>query len=255
MIKLLCWNVNGIRAAQKKGFLEWFAAQAADVVCLQETKAHKEQLEERLSQIAGYESYWFSAERKGYSGVATYTRQRPLSVRYGFEVSRFDIEGRVLITEFPGFDLYNIYFPNGKRDQTRLDYKMDFYESILEHWQTQRQQGKKLVICGDYNTAHQEIDLARPKQNESISGFLAIERQWIDKIIERGYVDTLRLFDKGPHQYTWWDQMTRARERNIGWRIDYFFVTEDLVPKVRNAWIDPEVLGSDHCPVGLELDL
>lgn len=251
--KLLCWNVNGIRAIQKKGFLDWFLQENADIVCLQETKAQKEQLEESLIAIPGYESFWCSATRKGYSGVATYAKRKPVSVGNGFGIPRFDEEGRVLITEYPQFLLYNIYFPNGKKDQTRLDYKMDFYESILGHWEELRKQGKSLVICGDYNTAHKEIDLARPKENENVSGFLKIEREWMDKLVMLGYVDSFRLFNQQPNQYTWWDMMTRARERNMGWRIDYFLVTEDLVPKVKNAWLCPEVMGSDHCPVGLEL--
>jgi len=254
-IKILSWNVNGVRAIQKKGFLDWFEKQSVDIVCLQETKAHLEQLEDRLTQIPNYQSYWFSAEKKGYSGVATYSRTKPLSVRYGFGIPRFDSEGRVLVTEFPTFTLYNIYFPNGKRDQVRLNYKMDFYEAILNHWEEQRKQGKKLLICGDVNTAHKEIDLARPKENENISGFLKIEREWIDTLVGRGFVDTFRLFNVEPHQYTWWDMMTRARERNVGWRIDYFFATDDLIPNIKNAWITQEVMGSDHCPVGLEIEV
>ena len=223
------------------------------MVCLQETKAHKEQLEETVTNLTGYESFWCSGEKKGYSGVATYTRQKPLSVNVGFGVPQFDREGRVLITTFPEFDLYNIYFPNGKRDQQRLDYKLGFYEAILDHWQRERKKGKSLVICGDYNTAHHEIDLARPKENQIISGFLRIERDWMDKLVTLGYTDTFRMFNQQPGHYSWWDQLTRARERNTGWRIDYFFVTAELTPRVKNAWICPEVMGSDHCPVGLEI--
>lgn len=253
-ISILCWNVNGIRAIQKKGFLDWFQKHSVDIVCLQETKAQAHQLDEKLTQIPGYKSYWFSAERKGYSGVATYTKSDPVSVRYGFGIPQFDSEGRVLVTEFPTFSLYNVYFPNGKRDQERLNYKLDFYNSILDHWEEERARGRQLVICGDYNTAHKEIDLARPKENENISGFLKVEREWIDLIVKRGFVDTFRLFNTQPDQYTWWDMMTRARERNVGWRIDYFFVTENLVPRIKNAWISPDVMGSDHCPVGLEIE-
>ncbi|MFN8007848.1 MAG: exodeoxyribonuclease III [Terriglobia bacterium] len=252
-IKITSWNVNGIRAIQKKGFLDWFENLAADIVCLQETKAHLEQLNEPLTKVPGYKSFWFSAEKKGYSGVATYTRTEPVSIQYGFGIPRFDNEGRVLVTEYPTFMLYNIYFPNGKRDQVRLDYKLDFYKAILSHWEQQRKRGKKLIICGDVNTAHKEIDLARPKENEKISGFLKIEREWIDTLLERGFVDVFRHFNREPHQYTWWDMLTRARERNVGWRIDYFFVTGDLMPRIKNAWISPEVMGSDHCPVGLEI--
>ncbi len=253
-VKLLSWNVNGIRAAHKKGFLDWFHRESADVVCLQETKAHKEQLEKHLTEIEGYQSHWSSAERKGYSGVVTYTRQPPRMVRQGFGIPRFDAEGRVIITELARFTLFNVYFPNGKRDQERLDYKMDFYESILKHWETLRQDGHRLVICGDYNTAHHEIDIARPKENQKVSGFLKIEREWMDRLVAKGYVDVFRKMNPELRdQYTWWDMMTRARERNVGWRIDYFFVSKDLLPHVRNAWISPEVMGSDHCPVGLEL--
>lgn len=252
--KLLCWNVNGIRAAAKKGFLDWFKRESADIVCLQETKAQKEQLETTLVEVEGYTSHWCSAERKGYSGVATYTRRPPVDVRNGFAIPRFDAEGRVLVTEFPEFSLFNVYFPNGKRDQQRLDYKMDFYESILKHWESLRKKGKRLVICGDYNTAHHEIDIARPKENEKVSGFLRMERDWMDKLVARGYVDVFRKRNPDKRdQYSWWDMMTRARERNVGWRIDYFFVTDDLLPHAKDAWICADVMGSDHCPVGLEL--
>jgi exodeoxyribonuclease-3 len=255
LMRLYCWNVNGIRAVQKKGFSSWFLKVSPDVLCLQETKAQRDQLEKSLVEIEGYESHWSSAERKGYSGVATYTRRKPLSVKHGFGIPEFDSEGRVLITEFPEFILFNVYFPNGKRDQVRLDYKLEFYRAIFQHWQDLCKEGKRLVICGDYNTAHKEIDLARPKENKTVSGFLPIEREWMDGLVRLGYVDTFRLFNQDPSQYTWWDMMTRARERNVGWRLDYFFVSQDLAPKVNNAWICPEVMGSDHCPIGLELEL
>lgn len=254
-MRIYCWNVNGIRAVQKKGFLSWFREVSPDVLCLQETKAHQDQLEKALVEVEGYESLWSSAERKGYSGVGTYTRRRPLSFQYGFGKTEFDSEGRVLVTEFPEFMLFNVYFPNGKRDQVRLDFKLEFYRAILQHWQDLRKKGKRLVICGDYNTAHKEIDLARPKENETISGFLPIEREWMDELVRLGYVDTFRLFNQKPDQYTWWDMMTRARERNVGWRIDYFFVSQDLIPMVKQACICPQVMGSDHCPIGLELEL
>lgn len=253
-LKLLCWNINGVRAAQKKGFLDWFRKESPDILCLQETKAEKAQLEPQLIDVAGYQSFWCAAERKGYSGVATYTKRSPREVKMGFGIPRFDSEGRVLVTEFEEFTLFNVYFPNGKRDQERLGFKMDFYESILNHWESLRKKGHRLVICGDYNTAHREIDIARPKENENVSGFLKIEREWIDRLVERGYVDVFRhKYPDKRDQYTWWDLMTRARERNVGWRIDYFFITEDLLPHAKEAWISLEVMGSDHCPVGLEL--
>lgn len=254
-MKLLSWNVNGIRAAAKKGLLDWMKRSKAEVVCLQETKAHPDQLDFTLTQVPGYEACWASAEKKGYSGVVTYTRQKPLRAEPGFGIERFDKEGRTVVTEFPGFILFNVYFPNGKMGPQRLRYKMEFYEAILQHWEKLRKKGKKIVFCGDVNTAHREIDLARPKENSTISGFLPEERAWIDKVVSKGYVDVFRRFypDK-KDAYTWWDLLSRARERNVGWRIDYFFVSEDLLPKVRKAWISAEVMGSDHCPVGAEID-
>lgn len=254
-MKLISWNVNGIRAASKKGFHDWFKKVDADVICLQETKAHPGQLEPSLREIDAYESHWAAAEKKGYSGVAIYSRVKPLSVQIGFGIEKFDREGRTVVMEFPNFTLFNIYFPNGKRDEIRLQYKMDFYEAILDHWEKLRKKGKKIVFCGDVNTAHKEIDLARPKENSKISGFLPIERAWMDKVVEKGYVDIFRRFNEKPGQYTWWDMMTGARARNVGWRIDYFFVSEDLADSVKNAWIECDVMGSDHCPVGIEINL
>ena len=252
-IRILSWNVNGIRAAYKKGFLDWFKNEKPDILCLQETKAHPEQLTEDLLNVDGYASYFSSAERKGYSGTATYTKINPEKVQNGIGVKEFDNEGRFLVTDFSDFILFNIYFPNGKAKKERLDYKMDFYNAFLKHLKKLLKQGKKIIICGDVNTAHKEIDLARPKANEKISGFLPIEREWIDKLLESGFIDTFRVFNQKPDQYTWWDMMTRARERNVGWRIDYFFVSENLRNNLKNAIILPEVMGSDHCPVGIEL--
>lgn len=252
-MKLVSWNVNGIRAAQKKGFLDWFAKEKADVVCLQETKAHPGQLSPELREIDDFQSYWSSAVKKGYSGVAVYSKPKPLQVDPGFGIEKFDSEGRTIVAKYPEFTLYCVYFPNGKRDEIRLQYKMDFYDAILADWEKRRKKGERIVFCGDVNTAHKEIDLARPKENSKISGFLPQERAWIDKVVAKGYVDIFRHFNDKPEQYTWWDQLTRARERNVGWRIDYFFVSEDLVPFVKKAWIEPETMGSDHCPVGIEL--
>lgn len=252
-MRLISWNVNGIRAIEKKGFLEWVTQESPEILCLQETKAHPEQLTESLLNIPGYTAYWSSAEKKGYSGVVTYTKQNPLSVQYGFDLPRFDSEGRIVITEFKEFTLLNIYFPNGKKDDIRLKYKMDFYAATLDYCQALRKQGQKIIVCGDVNTAHQEIDLAHPKQNEKTSGFLPSERAWIDKFIAAGYVDTLRHFTNDPELYTWWDYKTAARERNIGWRIDYFFVSKDLTQNLKKAFILKEIFGSDHCPLGIEL--
>jgi len=252
-MKLLSWNVNGIRAVYKKGFLDWFKKEKPDILCLQETKAMKEQLSDDLLNVNGYTSYFSSAERKGYSGTATYTKFDPLKVSNGIGIKKFDNEGRFLITEFDEFILFNIYFPNGKAKKERLQYKMDFYETFLKHLKKLLKQDKKIVICGDVNTAHKEIDLARPKENEKISGFLPEEREWIDKLLKTGFIDTLRVFNQKPEQYTWWDMMTRARDRNVGWRIDYFFISENVKDNLKKAFILPEVMGSDHCPVGIEL--
>lgn len=252
-VKLLCWNVNGIRAARGKGFLEWLQTVSPDVLCLQETKAHLEQLDEDLREPQGYYTYWNYPERKGYSGVAIFTKEKPVSIVYDFGVTELEMEGRVVIAEYPEFMLFNIYFPNGKKDNIRLQYKMDFYDVFLRFADSLKAKGKKLVVCGDFNTAHREIDLARPKENGKVSGFLPKERAWIDKFLAHGYIDTFRHFNKEPDQYTWWDLKTRARERNVGWRLDYFFISENLLPSVSKAFIMPEVTGSDHCPVGMIL--
>ncbi|HEX9896168.1 MAG TPA: exodeoxyribonuclease III [Dehalococcoidales bacterium] len=250
-VKLLCWNVNGIRAVMKRGFLDWLAREAPDVLCLQETKATPEDLPEELLKPPGYHTYWNYPEKKGYAGVATFSRGKPAKVQNGFGVPEFDNEGRVIVSEHPGFTLFNIYFPNGKQSAERLKFKLDFYDAFLDYIEPLRKDGKKLIICGDVNTAHQEIDLARPKENAKISGFLPIERAWLDKLVVRGYIDTFRHFNKEPGQYTWWDMKSRARERNVGWRIDYFFVTENLRSQLVKVAIMPEVTGSDHCPIAL----
>jgi len=252
-LKILSWNVNGIRSALKKGFLEWLKKESPDVLCVQEIKAMPSQLPPELLYPDGYHVFWNPALRPGYSGVATFTKEKPLAVKNGFGIQRFDDEGRVLQTEFEDFILFNIYFPNGKMNSGRLQYKMDFYEDSLKYFLKLKGKGKKLVICGDYNTAHKPVDLARPKENEKISGFLPSERAWMDKLVENGFLDTFRLFNQDPGHYTWWDVISRARERNVGWRIDYHFVSENVRPYVQQAFILPEVMGSDHCPVGIVL--
>lgn len=254
-IELLCWNANGIRALKNKGFLEWLQKASPDVVCLQETKIQPEQVDSDLKEPKGYHTYWNYAEKKGYGGVATFTKTEPVSVKYGFEGAVLDLEGRVLVTEYPGFVLMNIYFPNGKMGPDRLNYKMEFYDTFLNYADALKSKGSRLVVCGDFNTAHKEIDIARPKENEKVSGFLPMERAWMDKFVSHGYIDTFRHFNKEPNQYSWWDMKTRARERNIGWRIDYFFVSDNLLASVSKAFIMSEVMGSDHCPVGIVLKL
>lgn len=255
-LKLVSWNVNGIRAAINKGFADWLSKEQPDLLGIQETKAHPEQVDGKLVLPDDYNLYWNSAERKGYSGVAAFSKREPLSVQKGFHIDRFDIEGRVISLEYPEFTLLNIYFPNGQRDLGRLQYKMDFYDTTLEYCQALRKQGRKVIVCGDFNTAHKEIDLKNPKENVKTSGFLPVERQWIDKFIAHGYVDVFRAFHPDePGQYSWWTYRFNARARNIGWRIDYFFVSNDLLDSVKDAYILPEVMGSDHCPVVLELEV
>ncbi len=252
-IRLISWNVNGIRAIYKKGFLDWFKKESPDILCLQETKAHPDQLVDDLKNVDEYQSHFSWAEKKGYSGVVTYTRLKPLSVQQGIGKKEFDSEGRFIVTEFEDFTLFNIYFPNGKASAERLKYKMDFYDAFLKHCKKLLKQNKKIVVCGDVNTAHKEIDLARPKENSQTSGFLIEEREWIDKFLETGFLDTFRMFNDEPEQYTWWDMVTRARERNVGWRIDYFYASENLKKNIVSASIHSSVMGSDHCPVELEL--
>ena len=254
-MKLYSWNINGFRAICVKPEWKWFAQSNADIVGLQETKAEKRQVPEEHQEPDGYHAYWASAERKGYSGVAVLSKIAPLSVRCDLPFKKWKGEGRFLHLEYPAFHYMNIYFPNGQNGEERLAYKLGFYDAFLDHAQELRKT-RPIVVCGDFNTAHRPIDIARPKENESTSGFLPIERAWMDKFSAAGYVDAFRLIngDK-PDQYSWWSFRMKARERNVGWRIDYFFVSDELRGKVKNAWIEPEVKGSDHCPVGLELDI
>ncbi len=255
---LISWNVNGIRAAERKGFLPWLAAGNYDVVSIQETKVSRDvKLAPELVSPPGYQSYWDYAEKKGYSGVASFARQDflPQKIVTEFNDRTLAQEGRLLELAYPEFSLFNVYFPNGKRDAARLKYKLDFYEHFLAYLKELQTAGRSVIFCGDVNTAHQEIDLARPKENSKVSGFLPIEREWMDRVVAAGFVDTLRLFHPEPNLYSWWDQYSFARERNVGWRIDYFFVSADLAPKVTDAFILTDVYGSDHAPVGLTIDL
>ena len=251
--RLLCWNVNGIRAIKNKGFLDWFKKESPDILCLQETKACPDQLDADLKEIPGYSVYWNYPEKKGYAGVAVYTRDKPSDVRYNIGDTKLDTEGRIIVVEYPAFTLFNVYFPNGGAGNKRVPYKMDFYDVFLKYTDSLVKSGQKLIICGDVNTAHKEIDLARPKENVNNTGFLPVERAWMDKLVSHGYVDTFRHFHKEPALYTYWDMKTGARARNVGWRIDYFFVSANLLPQVTSSFILPDVMGSDHCPIGMTL--
>lgn len=254
-LKLLSWNVNGVRAVLKKGFLDWLDREQPDLLCLQETKATRDQLGPEVTDHSDYHSFWCSSSvKKGYSGVAIFSKKEPLSVETGFGIRKFDDEGRVISVEFEEFILLNVYFPNGKKDSDRLNYKLEFYDAFLNHILHLRRSGKRVIFCGDVNTAHKPIDLSRPEANEKVSGFLPIEREWIDRIEEKDFIDTLREFHPEPELYSWWDLKTRARERNVGWRIDYFFLDQKLRPYLKDAFILPEVTGSDHCPVGIRLE-
>ncbi|GDX64321.1 MAG: exodeoxyribonuclease III [Ignavibacteria bacterium] len=254
MIKIISWNVNGIRASLKKGLTDYVLREQPQIFCVQETKAEREQVPTDSWPPPGYRDFYHSCSvRGGYSGVATFTTLEPLHVNRDIGIERFDQEGRVMQTDFEQFTLLNVYFPNGGARDERLLYKLDFYDAFFEYCEELRKQGKKLIICGDYNTAHHPIDLARPNENKKTSGFMDVERVKLDQIQQLGYVDTFRLFNQEPGQYTWWDVKTRSRERNIGWRIDYHWVTEDLVPYVKHAYHQADQQGSDHCPVVLEL--
>ena len=252
-MKLISWNVNGVRAVVKKGFLDWLDQAQPDILCLQETKAHVDQLAAEILTDHGYHTYWHSGERRGYSGVATFCKEEPLYVQEGLGIERYDAEGRVLVTEHENFLLYNIYFPNGQKDNERLQYKLDFYDDLLPIINEQVESGNNVVVTGDWNTAHHPIDLARPKQNVNTSGFMPIEREKLDMYVENGWIDTFRLFHQEGERYSWWTYRFGARERNVGWRIDYFFVNEGFIENIADADIHDEIMGSDHCPVSLEL--
>jgi exodeoxyribonuclease-3 len=252
---LLSWNVNGIRAAHRKGFMDWLVEAAPDILGLQKARAEEAQLPPTLAQPAGYQSFWNPSRRKkGYSGTALLTRLEPLEVQFGLGVEEFDQEGRTIIARYPTFTLINCYFPNGGRDHSRVPFKLAFYDAFLDKCKQLRAREEAVVFCGDVNTAHKEIDLARPKENQKTTGFLPGERAWLDRVVEAGYVDTFRHFHPdADSQYTWWSMPTRGRERNVGWRLDYFFVAAEMLDRVTDAFILPEVVGSDHCPVGMRL--
>ncbi len=252
-MKLISWNVNGVRAAFKKGFPQYLEKEKPDIICLQETKAHKEQLTSEILYDHGYHTYWHSGIKKGYSGVATFCQHEPLYIQEGLGIRKYDDEGRVLITEHEGFLLFNIYFPNGQKDDNRLKYKLDFYDDLLPIINEHVESGNNVIVTGDWNTAHQPIDLARPKENINTSGFMPIEREKLDLYISHGWMDTFRLFHDEGGRYSWWTYRFGARERNVGWRIDYFFVNQEMLDKCIDADIQHDVLGSDHCPISLTL--
>lgn len=252
-MKIVSWNVNGVRACIKKGLYDWLESYSPDVLCIQETKAKPEQLKEPLRTPPGYHSFWHSAERPGYSGTLCFTKEKPKNVTLGIGDPKFDIEGRAIQIDFDGFKIVNQYVPNGGRDLKRVDYKLDYYQTLSDRIEEWHKEGLDLILTGDWNTCHQEIDLARPKANVKNTGFLPKEREWIDKLISQDLHDSFR--DENPDlegAYSWWSNRSGAREKNIGWRLDYFLVSNKAKSRVLGNTIHPDVLGSDHCPVELK---
>jgi exodeoxyribonuclease III len=255
--RILSWNVNGLRAVSGKEIIPdctfpgFLMQDRPDICCLQETKADAKSLPPEITRIGDYFFYLNPAERKGYSGVGLYTLTEPSEVTYGFGSGEFNHEGRVIAARYPHFLLYTIYFPNGGASEERLAFKLRFYDAFLDHIKELDDAGENIIICGDVNTAHHPIDLARPKENETVSGFLPIERAWLDRFIGAGFIDTFREGNQEPGQYTWWDYKTRARSRNVGWRIDYFFINHRMRSHLISSTIRSEIMGSDHCPIEL----
>ncbi len=252
-MKIISWNVNGLRAVYKKNFLKWLTETDADIICLQEIKIQKDTLPSDLVRPKNYHSYFNFAVKKGYSGIAVYSKNKPLKVNYKLGVERFDKEGRSLRLKYPNFTLINLYFPHGGRQKENLEYKLEVYDYFLNY--LKKTKGEKLILIGDFNIAHKEIDLARPKQNQKNIMFTPEERKQIDKIVELDFTDTFRKFHKEGGRYTWWPYFANARERNLGWRIDYSFISKTLNIKLKKAFIISGVLGSDHCPIGIEINL
>lgn len=249
-MKLISWNVNGLRAVLRKNFLEYLEQESPDILCVQETKAHPDQVEALWP--TSYQTFWNSAEKKGYSGTAIFTRVAPISVRPGMGILEHDREGRILCAEFRDFYLVNVYVPNSQRELARLPYRQEWDRAFLRYL-TDLQKKKPVIVCGDMNVAHQELDLANPKANVRNHGFTIEEREGFSAFVDAGWVDTFREFEKGGGHYTWWSPMAGARARNVGWRIDYFLVSAPLRDRLKKAYIRPEIMGSDHCPVGMEL--
>lgn len=262
-MKIISWNINGIRSilgqnpskkydkiTKDNKLFEYILKESPDIICLQETKADMDQINVELRFPPGYEGIYHSCRRKkGYSGVVTFYKKQPISNEVNIGIEKFDEEGRIIASDFGDFILYNVYFPNGTSGQERIDYKLDFYDSLFNHIEKQRELGKKIIVTGDFNTAHNEIDLARPKENVNNSGFLPIEREKLDWIFSKGWTDTFRIFNKDGENYTWWSNRGGARENNVGWRIDYFVATNDLLPKIKDVYHQTDEQGSDHCPI------
>ena len=252
-MKILSYNVNGIRAALNKGFADWLNAAEPDVICLQETKALEEQIDTALFEQIGYKHFWHSAQKKGYSGVAILTKTNPINVQEGTGIEHMDIEGRVIRVDYKNISVISLYLPSGT-NINRLEYKFKFMDDFLDYINSLKKDYPRLVICGDYNICHRAIDIHDPVRNKNVSGFLPEERQWIDTFINCGFVDSFRYLNPEPHQYSWWSYRANARINNKGWRIDYNLVSDNLKNNIKRAYLLPEVKHSDHCPVGVELE-
>lgn len=252
-MKLVSWNVNGIRACGKKGFLKWLEQESPDIVCLQEIKAKPDQVEREFHSALKHHALWNPAERPGYSGTAVFSKKEPLSVEFGIGHKDTDSEGRVMIVKFPKFTLVNSYFPNSQRDHARLPVKLEFCRKFFKKIEALRAKGENVVMCADWNIAHEEIDLKNPKTNKKNAGFLPEERAWMTSLLKSGYVDAFRQFQPEGGHYTWWSQRPGVREKNIGWRLDYFITNEEFKDRLKTSYHRTEVLGSDHCPVAVEL--
>ncbi len=252
-MRIISWNANGIRALMKKDLRNWITESDPDILCLQETKIHRTQIEESELELEGYQSFWSCAEKKGYSGVALFTKENPIAVREMIMPELNDGEGRILEAEYPNFTLLNIYFPNGQSSEERLTYKLKFYDTLIPYLADFAVAGRNVIVCGDFNTAHHPIDLKNPEKNENYSGFMPIERKRLDDLIRAGYIDIYRHLYPDRVQYSWWTYRFKARERNVGWRIDYFFVVQGMVDQIADAKILDQVGGSDHCPIELIL--
>ncbi|HEY60748.1 MAG TPA: exodeoxyribonuclease III [Anaerolineae bacterium] len=253
-MKITTWNVNGIRAALRKGIQNWIKEYIPDILCIQETKAKREQVDLSALKDLGYKFVWNAAERPGYSGVATFYKIKPGNIRIGMGNDIFDKEGRVIQTSYQDYELFNIYFPNGGRGRERVQYKLDFYAYLLKLCDGLHKQGKKIIITGDFNTAHKEIDLKNPRENRKVSGFLPEERVWVDYYLKHGFIDIYRYLYPEKIQYTWWTYRFHARERGIGWRIDYYLISKELIDIIDDVVIFDQVQGSDHCPVSLQIE-
>ncbi len=252
-MKIISYNVNGIRAAINKGFIDWLQETNVDVICIQEIKANKEQVQTNLLEKIGYHNFWFSAQKKGYSGVAIFSRIKPKKVIYGTKINHIDFEGRVIQADYDNFSVISLYLPSGTNID-RLEYKFKFMKDFQRYIDDLKTKYPKLVICGDYNICHKEIDIHDPVRNKNVSGFLPEERRWLDKFINSGFIDSFRHLNLKPHNYSWWSYRANSRANNKGWRIDYALVTESLKKNIKNSFILNSVKHSDHCPIGIELN-